>query len=473
MKRTPSTLLTLTLALTALTAAGCSDDAETPAEGTAQLRVVHASPDAPAVDVYARGSATPLFRNVQPGDVTTYGSLAAGSYVIELRAAGSPAGAAAAFTTGELALTDGARVTAVAAGRLGSTAEADRFRVLPLAEGWDAVPAGKARVRVVHASADAPAVGIDVGDDGTVEVASLERWADTGAAGVELPAGVALQLGIRAGAARVTAFTTPALPAGGELFVIATGLLAERPSAATGFALLAAGSTGKIGLVRQNPVVHALHASPDAPAVDLFAGGAELADDLAFAELSGSIQVPPGAYTIDFFAHQAGATRPAGAPAASVRTPELAAGERYLAIATGFLGASGSEQPFQLLAYGEAFLRSASAARLRVVHASPDAPMVDIGAGAPFSAIFRDVKFGDASPGEGVEVAAGPLTVGVAPAGTTAPVARFALAPVAQQQIFAVAVGALAPSSGRQGFRLVAIDTSTWPWTGAAVLPSS
>ena len=38
-----------------------------------------------------------------------------------------------------------------------------------------------------------------------------------------------------------------------------------------------------------------MHASPDAPAVDVFVGGTdtELVDDLSFSELSPPVQVPP------------------------------------------------------------------------------------------------------------------------------------------------------------------------------------
>jgi hypothetical protein len=128
-------------------------------------------------------------------------------------------------------------------------------------------------------------------------------------------------------------FTTPALPEGAELYVIATGLVAENPRAPDAFTLLAVAETGSIGFIAQNPTVYALHGSPDAPPVDIRVGEALLVQDLAFAELSAPIQVAPGSYDLDFY--PTGATP--GVPAASVTTPRVEAGQQYLLIATGFL----------------------------------------------------------------------------------------------------------------------------------------
>ena len=106
----------------------------------------------------------------------------------------------AAFETGMLTIPMDVVITAVAAGKLGSTDADDMFRVIPLVEGFES-SASQARVRVLHAGADAPAVDIDVFNDATVDVpaAAFGRFADTGAAGVALPSGQALAIGIWAG----------------------------------------------------------------------------------------------------------------------------------------------------------------------------------------------------------------------------------------------------------------------------------
>lgn len=463
-------LIAVVLAATMAFAIGCSDDDESvlgppagddkkPAvtnlgygatsvyatlDNGAMLRAVHASPDAPAVDVYVEGSG--------------------GSYTVELRATGANSGSTPVYTV-DVTIPDNAKITAVAAGLLGSTADADKFRILAYAENFDTPGANEAIVRIVHASPDAPTVGIDVGDDGSIDVPNFARFAETGETGVALPANAELQIAIFSGATRVTAFTTPQLPAGAELFVIATGLLSKLPREADGFTLLAVGPTGSVGFVKQNPVVFALHGSPDAPAVDIYAGAAKLVENLAFGELSGAIQVPPGAYDLDFKATGQGQT------AATLSTPSLAAGERYLAIASGFL----TDNPdFRLLPYGDAFGEAGAQARVRVVHASPDAPAVDVGtvSGNTVTPVpdFTNLAFEQASIASGTTLPVGNLPIGLAAAGTTTPVVTFTVPTAAGLKAFAVASGSL--SGNGESFRLVIVDATNFPWQSVEVLPN-
>jgi hypothetical protein len=477
MLRKPATLLASVLALT-LTVAACDDDnnttGPTPEGPTFALRVVHASPDAPAVDIWAEGGDAPLFEDVSYGEATAYRDIPEGTYNIQIRAAGSAGSTTPVYETGDLTLSEDDKVTAVAAGFLASSNDEDKFRVLPLFEefvsnGVDAV------VRIVHASPDAPTVAIDVGNDGTPEIDSLARFADTGAAGVALPADEALQIGIWAGSPlqRVTAFTTPELPAGGELFVIATGSLAKLPREDDGFGLLAVAPIGELGIIRQNPTVYALHAGPDVGAADIFAGDLELVDNLSFADLSDNIQVPPGVYTLDFFAHTPGSVRPPGTPAASFDTPQLDAGERYVAVAAGFLNPDApGEEPFQLLAYRDDFAFDALNTRARAVHASPDAPAVDIGTatGTQISAVvFSNLSFAQGSAGEGAAIPEASLRLGVAPTGDINTVATFDVTTVADLRAFTFAVGALSPDVGEEGFRLVLVNTSESPWAASEI----
>lgn len=450
---------------------GCGDDDNGVAPDTGEgvmLRVVHASPDAPAVDVYAEGVATPLITNLGYGDVSDYLDLDAGTYNIQLRAAGAPAGSQPAFETGDLTVEDEDVVTAIAVGLLSSSNDADKFRVLPLFEEFADPQAGNAAVRIVHGSADAPTVAIDVGDDATPEITDFERFENTGADGVPLPANTELQIAIWAGnpLSKVTVFTTPQLPEGGELFVIATGLLSKLPRETDGFSLLAVGPDGAIGFIKQNPVLFAMHASPDAPAVDIYAGSAMLIEDIGFGDLSDAVQVPPGSYTLDFKATGTGGT------AASATTPQLAAGARYLAIASGYL-ASGTPT-FQLLPFDEAFTATGSDPLVRVVHASPDAPAVDVGpvSGSDITPIgdYTNLSFGDASPSAGTALPVAALTVGVAATGTTTPVASFDITTVSGLRAFAVAAGSL--SGPGETFRLVLVDATQFPWAAVEVAPN-
>lgn len=455
-------------------AIGCSDDDESPMLAPdmgsgAMVRVVHASPDAPAVDVYAEGVTAPLIQDLAYGETSAYLDLAAGTYNIQLRAAGSPAGSTPAFETGDLAIPDGAKITAAAVGLLSSSDAADKFRVLPLVENFAAPGTGNAAVRIIHASADAPTVALDVGNDAAPEVTGFDRFADTGEAGVALPANTELQVAVWAGnpLSRVTVFTTPQLPDGGELFVIATGLLGKLPRETDGFSLLAVGPNGSIGFIKQNPVVFALHSSPDAPPVDIYAGGAELVNNLSFGEISGAIQVPPASYTLSFRATGS------SAEAAAATTPVLAAGERYLAIASGFLGGTG-DQAFTLLPFADAFALDTTSPQVRVIHASPDAPPVDVGtvSGGTLTPVadFTNLAYKEGSSASGTTLPVGTLPIGVAATGTTTPVASFDVGTSAGLRAFAVAAGSLTGTG--ETFRLVVVDTGTFPWTAAEVAPN-
>jgi len=65
-----------------------SDDLTAPAAGKAHVRFIHMSADAPAVDVELDGGNV-VFPNVAFKQGTTFTSLAAGSYDLEVRVAGT------------------------------------------------------------------------------------------------------------------------------------------------------------------------------------------------------------------------------------------------------------------------------------------------------------------------------------------------------------------------------------------------
>jgi hypothetical protein len=442
-----------------------------PAAGMAMIRAIHGSADAPAVDAYVKGTPNPIVTNLAYGQTSGWIEVPKGTYEIELRAAPSKPTDPIAYKTGPLAVPEGAMISAVASGLLGSADADTTFRLLPVVEQFEVAPGGQVRIRAIHAGADAPSVDLDVGNDnpGAPEVTALARFADTGKEGVALPAG-ALRIGIAKDGARVTAFTTPKLPSGGQLLVIATGLLAKLPRERDGFSLLAIGPNGAVGFIKQDPIVYALHASPDAPAVDAFVSTTELFNNLSFGQLSKPIQVQPGEYQLDFFATTPGSTRPDDKPAATAGTGALVAGERYLAEATGFLG----QGKFSLLAYREGFDIKADKAVLRAVHGSPDAPNVDIGVvggHAITTVLFSDLGYTKASDEKGIAADAGHIPLGVAAAGSTAPVATFTLPAANGQRAFTVAAGALAPTGSQQSFRLFLVNTAEPAWTVSTVFP--
>jgi hypothetical protein len=120
-------------------------------DSMARVRVVHASPDAPAVDVWVNGAVA--FSNAPFKGITSYAELAAGSYQVQV----SPTGATEPIVIdATLDLAAGTDYTVVAVGQL------DNIEPLVLIDNNAAPAAGKAHVRFVHASPDAPAVDIAV-----------------------------------------------------------------------------------------------------------------------------------------------------------------------------------------------------------------------------------------------------------------------------------------------------------------------
>ncbi|MCK6506302.1 DUF4397 domain-containing protein [Myxococcota bacterium] len=445
------------------------------AAGTADVRVVHLSPDAPAVDIWVAGGDAPVVSDLAYGEATAWLTVPEGAYDFQVKVHPSTEGDAPVYSTGALDLTDGLQVTALATGLVGSSAADDSFRVLPLVEDWAAPSAGTFRARIVHASPDAPPVALDVGNDGSAEVSDFERFADTDAVvpgGIPLPAGAPLQVGVWAGdpLAPVTAFTLPALSEGAEVLVLASGLLGQAGWQPTGFSLLALPAGEGAVVIRQNPVVYALHGSPDAPTVDIYAGDAEVVSGASFGDLVGPLQVPPGAYTLDFFASTPGTTRPAGSPAASASTGNLEGGETYLAMANGFL----SDGSFTMLAWADRFERGDAAnVRVRIGHASPDAPTVEVGPieGGAVSSLGA-LAYGEDLAPEGLSLAPGPLPVGLALEGTTQPVITFDLdlSGLAGARFFALAAGSLTDPAA-EAFRLLLVDTTSSPWEVLEVAP--
>lgn len=117
----------------------------------ARVRVVHASPDAPAVDVLVNDGVA--FGNAPFKGITDYASLAPDTYNVKV----VPAGATEPVVIeADLMLETATDYTVVAVGEL------ENIEPLVLIDDNRPPAAGKAHVRFVHASPDAPAVDIAV-----------------------------------------------------------------------------------------------------------------------------------------------------------------------------------------------------------------------------------------------------------------------------------------------------------------------
>ena len=134
------------------------------AAGNGMVRVLHASPDAPNVDVYADGGK--ILSDVPFGALSDYLSVPAKTYAIRVCAAGSDGtvDANCPIIT-DLAVAAGKKYTVVASNFV-ATIKANVFVDGP-------ATAGKASVRVVHLSSDTPAVDVLTEDGATTIVNAL------------------------------------------------------------------------------------------------------------------------------------------------------------------------------------------------------------------------------------------------------------------------------------------------------------
>ncbi|BAW02897.1 hypothetical protein TTMY_2536 [Thermus thermophilus] len=165
--------------------------------------------------------------------------------------------------------------------------------------------------------------------------------------------------------------------------------------------------TGLVGLaLGQGAMVRVAHLSPDAPAVDVLVNGQRAITGLAFKEVTPYLPLPAAKVRVQVV--------PAGQDAPVVMDAELdlKEGVYYTVAATGFLAQIRPQVYTDLLA---GFFPRAGYARIRVVHASPDAPAVDVAVkGGPV--LFAGLPFPQASPY--LSVAAGTYDLEVRAAGT-------------------------------------------------------
>lgn len=140
------------LSLVSMLAAVLAGGALAQQDTMAKVRVIHASPDAPAVDVFVNGERAVEGLAFQGG--TSYLDLAAGDYRFQVVPAGGEATDAVIDATATLEA--GTWYSVVAVGTL------DSIEPLIVVDDVTEPAAGQAHIKVVHASPDAPAVDVAV-----------------------------------------------------------------------------------------------------------------------------------------------------------------------------------------------------------------------------------------------------------------------------------------------------------------------
>jgi len=385
-----SAVLAVALAAVAITVLAKVDEAPVaPAQADARVRVIHASPDAPAVDVLVNG--TDVFTDTAFGDITDYAVVPAGTYTVTLE----PAVGGAPVFTETLVVEEGTDYTVAAAGTFTTTDVVD-FELLPLVDD-NRVPAlSKARARFVHLSPDAPAVDIAV-KDGPV------LFSNVGYRGVgdyvEVTAGT-YDLEVRLAGTSVALLTAPVTVDPNNVYtVFATGLAFGTPP------IQALPSVDQ-AYAR----VRAFHAVSDAPSVDVLVDGGAAFSDVAYKDITAYAALVSGTYTIGLAS--TGTVTPV-----LTQTLVLTGGMDFTLAAAGTLTTTDMVD-FELLPFeDDNSPPEAGKAHVRVVHLSPDAPAVDIAVkGGP--TLFSDVSYREATPYVPVDADSYDLEVSLSSIGT-------------------------------------------------------
>lgn len=153
--------------------------------------------------------------------------------------------------------------------------------------------------------------------------------------------------------------------------------------------------------------VRVAHLSPDAPNVDVFVDDEAVLEDVPFKAVSEYLELPAGSYNVK--------VAPAGAGSEeAVLDEDLDVPAADLTVAA--IGeVAGENQPLELAVFEDDNSDPGDdTARVRAVHASPDAPAVDVVVAETGDALFEGVEFG----GSGyAEVPAGSYRLCIYPAG--------------------------------------------------------
>lgn len=446
---------------------GGSDDGDAGAAGAGpvaktRLRVVHASPNAPRVDIYPKGEDTPVAEDVEYGDATDFIEVDSGRLAFDLREAGADADEAPALTTPDIELNGDAEYTIVAAGDFSAPDDEDvGFRLLALEHDFDAAATGTAIARVVHATSAWETVDLDVVGSPDVDLPGLSRFSDEN--NVAIPSGATIDINFQNEDGVLSQLVLPRLTARSELFVIATGNPGFPFRApANGFALLVVDQDGEVSWVKENPWLHVVHAS-DIGTADIYESTRStelLVDDLE-AETLRAFQLPASNSGFTLRAVDDGAASGSVTALATGETSSLVPGEHYLTYIAG--------DSIQTI-HEQFDLEQPTKVLLRAVHAADETVLpetLDIGpvvSDALSSTLFEGVAPATASEDAGLAINAGSLILGVTATTTTTPLLATKTlsgndAPVRGETDFVLVTGTTAAA------KLWLVNTSVAGWS--------
>jgi hypothetical protein len=362
----------------ALTLAGCNDSSSSSDdEIRSEVRIIHASPDAPPVNILVDGDAAVEGADYKQAAVLTP---EVGTYEIAVEGI-IPGGNATVIGPADFTFEENVRYNVVAVGNLANI-DAVVFQDEP---GFSS--SNEVRVRIGHLAPDAPDVDVYVtaageGDDLSAidPLLSTVAFRDVADA-VDVPAGdYRIQITAAGGDTAVFDSGSVPLPAGADLFVGAVGNTGANASVAgaspVSLMVVNGADVSEIFDAEQGAGVRAVHNAANAPEVDVLVDDVPTLTGIAFGEtspsagLDGYAALAAGDYNVK--------VTPTGATTPVVIDEDLTLsnGQGYSVLALGLI--DDADTPVEALVLEDSVRSIVTQASLRVVHGSTQAGNVNI-----------------------------------------------------------------------------------------------
>lgn len=437
--------------------------------GEVDFIVLHGATDAPAVDVIPQSSATALVAGAAYTDITSYLTVPAAAYRLNITPAGDNSTIVASYNV-DLSTLGGGAAVVFASGFLNPAANQNGpafglFAALPNGTVVEFSLNTNARVQVIHNAADPAAAVVDV--YGNSDPLIPDFAFRTATPFIDVPAGVDITIGIAPGTSTSVNDTIPGLSttvnltAGQTYVVIANGVTAPGSFAVNpdgrpiNFGLFLKTTVRESATDGSNVDFFVLHGATDAPTVDVIpqSSATPLVDNAAYGDITAYLSVPASQYFLNITPGSDNSTIVASY---NVDLSSLGGGSAVV-FASGFLDPAANQNGeafgiYAALANGTvvAFPLNTNA-RVQVIHnsADPAAAVVDVYGNS--NPLIPDFAFRTATPF--IDVPAGvDITIGIAPGTSTSvndtiPGLSTTVNLTAGQSYVVIANGVTAPAS--------------------------